>query len=172
MKDPAVENLQSVRERLVKLSGDIHAISRQLHPSILDDLGLVDAIKSECSSFAQRKGIAVDYQTENVPLMITKEVAICFYRVLQEGLRNVARHADTKKAQVSLYGKDDSIYLAIKDQGTGFDPKDTKSKLGLGLVSMQERMRLIRGEIAIESQLGKGTVINAQAPLGFKVLRK
>lgn len=116
-KGPIVENLQKVRERLVKLSGDIHAISRQLHPSIIDDIGLVDAIKSECSSFTRREGIAVDYQTENMPRRINKDVAICFYRIVQEGLRNVAKHADTKKVAVSLSGKDDSIYLTIKDQG-------------------------------------------------------
>ncbi|MGD9243706.1 MAG: PAS domain S-box protein [Desulfobacterales bacterium] len=165
MKDPGVENLQSVRERLVKLSGDIHAISRQLHPSILDDLGLVDAVKSECSSFAHREGIAVDYQAETIPPMITKDVAICFYRIVQEGLRNVAKHAKTKKVAVSLSGKNDSLYLTIKDQGKGFDPKEAESKFGLGLSSMRERIRLIRGDISIESQPGHGTVINVQAPL-------
>jgi signal transduction histidine kinase len=74
-----------VRERLVNLSGDIHAISRQLHPSILEDLGLVDAVKSECSSFTRREGIAVDYQTESVPSKIPADVAICIYRIIQEG---------------------------------------------------------------------------------------
>jgi signal transduction histidine kinase len=68
--------------------------------------------------------------------------------------------------QISLTGKDDSIHLTIKDQGTGFDPKETQKKLGLGLVSMQERVRLIQGEISIESRSGKGTVINVLAPVG------
>ena len=165
MKDPVVENLQSVKERLVKLSEDIHAISRQLHPAILDDLGLVDAVKSECSSFTHREGIAVHYQVETIPPMIAKDVAICFYRIVQEGLRNVAKHAKTKKVAVSLSGKDDSLYLTIKDQGKGFDHKQAESKLGLGLASMRERIRLIRGDISIESQPGQGTVINVQAPL-------
>ena len=165
IKDPVVENLQSVRERLVKLSGDIHTISRQLHPSILDDLGLVDAVKSECSNFTQREGIAVDYQAENMPLRITKDVAICLYRIVQEGLRNVAKHAESKKIVVSLCGKDDSLYLTIKDLGKGFEPKNVESKFGLGFVSMRERVRLIWGDISIESQPGKGTIINVQAPL-------
>ncbi len=163
--NPVFETLQSVRERLVNLSGDIHAISRQLHPSILEDLGLVDAIKSECSIFTKREGIAVDYQVENVPLRITKDVGISIYRIVQEGLRNVAKHAGTTQLQVLLTGMDDSIYLTIKDQGVGFDLKEAEKKLGLGLVSMQERVRLIQGNISIESRPGKGTVINVQAPV-------
>ena len=159
--------LQSVRERLVTLSGDIHAISRQLHPSIIEDLGLVDAVKSECSSFTQREGIAVDYQTANMPPDIPADVAICIYRIVREGLRNVAKHSGTTQVMVSLTGKDDSIHLNIKDQGAGFDPKEAEKKLGLGLVSMQERVRLIQGDISIESQPGKGTVINVRAPLGL-----
>lgn len=163
--DPVVENLQRVREGLVNLSGDIHAISRQLHPSILEDLGLVDAVKSECSIFTQREGIAVDYRTENVPPGIPADVAICIYRIVQEGLRNIAKHADTTQLQVALTGKDDSIHLMIKDQGSGFDPKEMEKKPGLGLVSMQERVRLIQGNISIESRPGKGTVIKVRAPL-------
>ena len=163
-EDPVLETLRSIRERLVNLSGDVHAISRQLHPSIIDDLGLVDAIKSECRTFTRREGIAIDYSTESMPPRIPEDVAICIYRIVQEGLRNVAKHADTTQLQISLTGKDDSIHLTIKDQGVGFDPKEIKKKLGLGHVSMQERVRLIQGDISIESRPGKGTVINVRAP--------
>jgi PAS domain S-box-containing protein len=163
-EDPVLETLRSTRERLVNLSGDVHAISRQLHPSIIDDLGLVDAIKSECRTFTRREGIAIDYRTERMPPRIPEDVAICIYRIVQEGLRNVAKHADTTQLQISLTGKDDSIHLTIKDQGVGFDPKEMKKKLGLGHVSMQERVRFIQGDISIESQPGKGTVINVRTP--------
>ena len=163
-EDPVLETLRSIRERLVNLSEDVHAISRQLHPSIIEDLGLVDAIQSECRTFTRREGIAVDYRTESMPPRISADVAICIYRIVQEGLRNVAKHADTTQLQISLTGKDDSIHLTIKDQGVGFDPKEMKKKLGLGHVSMQERVRLIQGDISIESQPGKGTVINVRAP--------
>jgi len=164
-EDPVVEHLQRVREGLVNLSGDIHAISRQLHPSILEDLGLVDAVKSECNNFTRREGIVVDYHTEDVPPGIPADVAICIYRVVQEGLRNVAKHSGATQLQISLTGKDDSIHLTIKDQGAGFDLKETEKKPGLGLVSMQERVRLIQGNISIESRPGKGTVINVRASL-------
>jgi signal transduction histidine kinase len=99
-----------------------------------------------------------------MPPRIPEDVAICIYRIVQEGLRNVAKHADTTQLQISLTGKDDSIHLTIKDQGVGFDPKEMKKKLGLGHVSMQERVRFIQGDISIESQPGKGTVINVRTP--------
>ncbi len=97
----------------------------------------------------------------------SRSIAICIYRIVQEGLRNVAKHSGTTQLQISLTGKDDSIHLSIKDHGAGFDPKEIEKKLGLGLVSMQERVRLIQGEISIESRPGKGTVINVQAPLSL-----
>ena len=160
-----LERLQNIREQLIHLSTDIHAISRQLHPSIIDDLGLVGAVKSECSNFTRREGIAVDYRTKNVPPEIPPDVAICIFRIVQEGLRNVAKHADTKKVAVSLSGKNDLICLRIEDKGIGFHHKEAEEKPGLGLVSMKERVRLIRGDILIESQPGKGSVINVRAPL-------
>jgi PAS domain S-box-containing protein len=165
IEDPFLETLRSVRESLVNISGDIHAISRQLHPSIIEDLGLVDAIRSECNNFTRREGIAVNYYTESVPSGIPADVAICIYRIVQEGFRNIAKHSGTTQLQMSLTGKDDSIRLTIKDEGAGFDPEEAEKKLGIGLVSMQERVRLIQGDISIASQPGKGTVINVRAPL-------
>lgn len=163
--DPIFEMIQTVREGMMDLFRDIHAISRQLHPSILEDLGLVDAIKSECISFSQREGIAVDFSAESVPPGISADVAISIYRIVQEGLRNIAKHADTTQSQVALTCRDDSIQLTIKDHGAGFNPNEMAGKPGLGLVSMQERVRLIQGNISIESRPGKGTVINVRVPL-------
>ncbi len=163
-KDPVAESLQNVREKLAHLSSDIHAISRQLHPSILDDLGLIEAVKSECNSFTRREGIAVDFHSEDMPLKITKEVAVSLYRIVQEGLRNVAKHSGSTSVNVALAGQVDSIHLMIKDQGAGFDPYESENELGLGLVSMQERVRLVRGEISIDSRPGEGTVLNICVP--------
>ena len=149
---------------MAHLSSDIHAISRQLHPSILDDLGLIEAVKSECNSFTRREGIAFDFHSEDMPLKITKEVAVSLYRIVQEGLRNVAKHSGSTSVNVALADHDDSIHLMIKDQGAGFDPNESENELGLGLVSMQERVRLVRGEISIDSRPGEGTVLNICVP--------
>ena len=156
---PLRDKLRHIKEQIVKLSTDVHDISRQLHPAIIDDLGLVDAIKSECVNFSKREGISIKYDTVNVPDAIPKDIALCIYRIMQESLRNVAKHTDVKEAEVLLTGTNDSLHLYVKDRGTGFDPDSVHGKGGLGLASMEERVRLIQGELSIQSQPGRGTVI-------------
>ncbi|MHC4574019.1 MAG: MASE3 domain-containing protein [Planctomycetota bacterium] len=157
--------LKDIRERLVELSADVHDISRQLHPSIIDDLGLSHAIQSECVNFIRREGILIKYEPKDVPSKIPRDISVCLFRVVQEGLRNVAKHAKVQEAQVSLVGGDDSITLVIEDSGVGFNPTQPGGKAGLGLASMEERVRLIRGDFSIESEPGQGTVVKVVAPL-------
>jgi PAS domain S-box-containing protein len=163
--NPIVEELQDMRERLVDLSSDIHDISRQLHPSILDDLGLVDAVQAECDVFTSREGITVKYETKRLPSKLPKDIALALFRIVQEGLRNVAKHAQTHNVKVVLFGKDDLVHLNISDDGVGFDYSEARKKPGLGLASMEERVRLIQGDLSIQSQPGKGTVIEVRAPM-------
>jgi signal transduction histidine kinase len=92
-------------------------------------------------------------------------VALCIYRIIQEGLRNIAKHAQASEAHISLAAKDGSIHVSIKDSGVGFDPKKVKRQTGLGLASMEERVRLIQGDFSIRSKQGQGTVIKVRAPL-------
>src|SRR5205085_11002894 len=120
----ALPLLHAMRDQIVGLSEDVHALSRQLHPSILDDLGLVEALRSECTSFARREGIAVFYRPENVPAGMAKEVALCVYRVAQEALRNLAKHAAVKEASVSLAAAGPELCLRVRDEGAGFDPAE------------------------------------------------
>jgi PAS domain S-box-containing protein len=162
---PFREKLRQIKEQIVNLSVNVHDISRQLHPAILDDLGLVDAIKSECTSFSKREGITVGYEPMNIPASMPKDVALCIYRVIQESLRNIAKHANVKQAEVLLTGTDEGIRLCIKDKGVGFDMTSVHGKGGLGLASMEERVRLIHGEFSIQSQSGQGTVIELRIPL-------
>jgi PAS domain S-box-containing protein len=157
--------LQTMKEHLIHLSQDVHALSRQLHPSILEDLGLVEALRSECGSFSQREGVAVRYAPQNIPPEVPKEVALCLYRIAQEGLRNVAKHSAAKEASVSLTATDDTIMLSIEDRGAGFDHALARGEPGLGLESMEERARLIGGEFSIRSEPGLGTLIEVCAPL-------
>ncbi len=164
-RSPASAKLGEMRQQIVKLSSDVHAISRQLHPSILDDLGLVEAIKSECNNFTQREGIVVRYKPVRLPPRIPRDIALCIYRIIQEGLRNIAKHAQATEAHLSLIGKNDALYLSIKDTGVGFDPLGVKKKTSLGLASMEERVRLIQGNFSIQSQPGQGTEIKVRAPL-------
>ena len=156
--------LREMRGGLVSLSEDVHALSRQLHPSILDDLGLVDALRSECASVERREGVAVAYLPGDVPASLPKDVALCVYRVAQEALRNVVKHAGTGEARVSLLGSGRELVLTVRDRGVGFDASAARSREGLGLSSMGERVRLVRGELSVDSEPGRGTTVTARVP--------
>ena len=159
----AVE-LKDMKDKLVKLSMDVHSLSRQLHPSILDDLGLADAIASECARYRRQNSMAVDFRTENITKEIPPDVAVCLYRIVQEGLRNISKHARATEVTISLVAENDSILLTIMDNGRGFDPGQ-KSQAGLGLDSMAERVHLIGGDFWVKSEPGQGTAIEVLAPL-------
>ncbi len=158
----AHRQLQEMRGELVRLSEDVHALSRQLHPSILDDLGLVDALRSECASVARRERVAVAYRSDDVTGSLPKDVALCVYRVAQEALRNVVKHARTAEARVSLVRSGRDLVLTVEDRGVGFDLAEVRSRQGLGLSSMGERVRLVRGELTIDSEPGQGTTVTVR----------
>lgn len=158
--------LRTMQEKLVSLSEDVHALSRQLHPSILDDLGLVEALRSECVSFSHREGIAIDYRPEEVPATLPKDVALCVYRVAQEALRNLAKHAAVNEAWVSLIAMGSVLLLRIQDKGVGFDPAAVRLEPGLGLSGMEERVRLIQATVSVMSAPGQGTTVEVRVPLG------
>lgn len=157
--------LQSIREQLVRLSEEVHDLSRQLHPSILDDLGLVEALRSECVAFARREKIVVDYRPGKIPADVPQEIALCVYRVAQEALRNLAKHAAVGKAWVALDTADAALLLRVEDKGTGFDLETVRSQPGLGVSSMVERVRFVRGILSLTSTPGRGTIVEVRVPL-------
>jgi signal transduction histidine kinase len=161
----ALPLLHTLQEELVKLSEDVHDLSRQLHPSILDDLGLVEAVRSECACFSRREGIAVNYQPEEVPNTFSKDVALCVYRIAQEALRNVAKHAAVDKAWVTLIATGSELLLRVRDKGVGFDLAGVRFEPGLGLSSMEERTHLIQAKLSITSASGLGTTVELRVPL-------
>jgi two-component system, NarL family, sensor kinase len=163
--ETALPLLRLMQEQLIGLSEDVHALSRQLHPSILDDLGLVEALRSECASFARREGIEVLYRPEVVPPALPKDISLCVYRVAQEALRNLAKHAAVKDACVTLSAAGSDLLLRVQDRGVGFDPASMRSQPGLGLSSMEERVRLVRAELSVTSAVGQGTTVEVRVPL-------
>ena len=156
--------LSDIQDQLVRLSEDVHDLSRQLHPSILDDLGLVEALKSECEGFGKRHSISIDYSAVGVPANISTNIRLVIYRVAQECLRNITKHANVRKAWVSLTMVGPQLRLLIRDQGSGFDMEKARLQSGLGLSSMEERVRLISGDLAIESAPGHGTTVDVRVP--------
>jgi signal transduction histidine kinase len=154
--------LGEIQEKLIKVSEDINSISRQLHPSIIEDLGLEDALKSEINNFTQREDIPVSFESDLGSIDFSREKAICLFRITQESLRNIMKHSDADKVIIQLVSKNGSLILKIKDNGKGFDPDLVKKMPGLGLKSMRERIRLVNGTISFNTQLDKGTEVVAE----------
>jgi PAS domain S-box-containing protein len=156
---PLKEKLQKIGNNLGALSSDVHMISRQLHPSILYDLGLVKAVEIESNNFSRIYGISPTLDLDATIKDVPKETAICMYRILQEGLKNIGKHAKATHVRVRLYKKNDFLCLLLKDNGIGFELNSTVETAGIGLASMAERARMINADFSIESGHGKGTAI-------------
>ncbi len=164
-RDPALRNLRNLRDGAIQISADVHAISRRLHPSILNDLGLVKAVESECSQFSNREGIDVDFEARNVPKGLPADVALSIYRIVQESLTNIAKHACARRVTVSLSASEAELHLCIRDDGLGFDAAEERKMPGLGLSSIRERVRLVNGRHRVCSEPEKGTTIDVTVPL-------
>lgn len=161
----ADDSRPSVREELIRLSDDVHALSYQLHPSILEDLGLTEALQTEADQFSRRESIMVKLQLDEVQPTLPPETALGLYRITQEALRNIARHAGASEARVSLELSTDGLKLTIRDNGIGFDTGLRLARPSLGLSGMRERASLLGGSIEIESQPAKGTIITVRVPM-------
>ena len=117
------EAMRSVREELVRLSEDIHSLAYQLHPSVLEELGLVEALRAECERRGRQGRLDLTMDLESLAGVVGKEAELCLFRVAQEALNNVARHAGTHAASVTLRQVDGGLLLAVRDDGVGFDPE-------------------------------------------------
>ena len=161
----AGQAMRSIRHDLVQLSEDVHALSYALHPAILEDLGLIEALKAECARFREVEGIPMRFSATNDIDEPTGLVSLCLYRVAQEALRNVARHSIASSVEVELRAVGGGLELAVQDNGVGFDPTRKQSRPSLGLAGMRQRLSLVDGELLIDSAPGGGTSIVARAPL-------
>ena len=161
------QRLLAIRDIAAQLSNDLRRIAYALHPSTLDLLGLTVALSSYAREFSKRTGIPVEFSASGVPAEVPPGIASSFYRIAQEALRNVARHGDGGVAQVSLTGDKSHLTLAIRDNGPGFDRDAVRGQGGLGLVSMEERARLIHASFQLETAPGCGVSITVSAPLEY-----
>jgi signal transduction histidine kinase len=162
--DSVVADLEALQQRVFGLASDIRQLSHQLHPAALEHAGLIAALKSFTTEFSQLEGITVKLTVPESNNAIPPDIAICVYRVVQESLRNVAKHSGSKAAEVVLAIEGTDLHLAIKDQGRGFDVEHARGS-GLGMLSVGERVRLCRGSIEIISELDRGTTVTAHIPL-------
>jgi signal transduction histidine kinase len=156
--------LSDLSDRLKDISRAMNITAHQLHSSHLDVLGLVSAVKGLCDEFSGQYGIQASFIHEAVPASLPSEVALCLFRIVQEGLQNVAKHSRALSCEVRLQGSREGMQLAIKDAGVGFDTARLTLKPGLGFVSMRERLRLIGGEMTVESRPLEGTEVSVHVP--------
>jgi two-component system, chemotaxis family, CheB/CheR fusion protein len=154
-----------VRDGVEALSNDVRRIAYELHPAALDHLGLVVALRSYIREFSEREGIPVVFTPRKVPAQIAAEVSSALYRIVQEALRNAAKHAGKASVKITLTGGSNQLSLSIRDDGIGFDAPSAQGKGGLGLVSMQERTRLVHGDFSLETLPGRGVTITIRVPL-------
>ena len=159
------KELRSIQDRLTELSDDVRHLAYQFHPSILDDLGLPVALQRLVDDCAARSTIEILLEVGTLPHTIPQTVSTCLYRIAQECLANVIKHAQASRATVTLASTAEALTLTVQDNGIGFDTQSVvDNPRGLGLVSMAERVRLVHGTVTIDSIPRKGTRLSIHVP--------
>lgn len=156
--------LAEIRRDTSGITDDVHGISHRLHPATLDYLGLLPALQSLVSELTERHGVTITFSHRSVPPTLPPEVAVGLFRVAEEALTNIAKHSKAASATVQVIGVHDGLHLKVEDAGDGFEMATLADKVGLGFVSMQERLRLLHGTMRVDSAPSRGTRIAAWVP--------
>ena len=159
------KQLEDINQIAIEVSSYIHHLSHRLHPSKLNNLGLVATLHGLCKELSEQHNLKVHFTYHNIPRMIPNDVSLCLYRISQEALWNIVKHSSAREGKLELSGYPEEIDLCISDAGTGFDTEIAKEKTGLGLISMRERLRAVGGRLSVESEPSRGTQICARVPL-------
>jgi PAS domain S-box-containing protein len=159
------DGMQKLCANLTAIGLHVSRLSHQLHSSELEYLGLSVAISKLCREFSEQYVIKIACDCTGIPPKLDNEIALAFFRIVQESLHNIARHSRASEVHVEVTAASGDLTLTVCDNGVGFEVRESKAAPGLGLVSMRERMHLIGGEFAIESAPGAGTRIRARTPL-------
>jgi PAS domain S-box-containing protein len=169
-------NLSDVRHRIGELqkqtsqiATDVQLVSHELHSSRLDYLGIAPAMRGFCQEFGGQQKVEIDFKTHDLPNPISPDISLCLFRVLQEALHNSAKHSGARRFKVRLWGASDEIHLTVSDSGAGFTVEAARETRGLGLISMEERVKFVEGTFSIHSQPKRGTRIHACVPLAARI---
>lgn len=164
-ENAAREKLHKLSDDVGKIGTDLRLLAHSLHSSALEMLGLTKGIRSFCVEFAAQYEIEIDFVHKAIPQSIRPDTALCLFRIVQEGLRNVSRHSRASKVDVQLKGSPEAILLTLSDNGIGFELSSSPAPRGLGIRSMRERARMVGGTFAIQSRPMQGTQITVTVPL-------
>jgi len=162
------ESIEGASKLISDLGNDIQTLSHRLHSSKLEYLGLVAASEGFCKELSNRQNVEITFHAQGIPKELPQNIALCLLRVLQEALQNAIKHSGVRQFEVSLKGTTNEILVSVQDSGVGFDSEKAILEHGLGLTSMKERLKLVDGELSIDSKVQGGTTIHARVPLGPK----
>lgn len=151
-----------LQQQLAEIGNDINVLSHTLHSSRLELLGIEPAMKGFCQEFASQQQVDVQFASRDAPAQLPADVSLALFRVLQEALHNAAKHSGVRLFQAELWTAGGGVHLSVSDAGTGFDLQAARTDRGLGLVSMEERVKLVGGELSIDTQPGRGTRLHAR----------
>jgi len=148
-----------------EIAADVQAISHRLHSSKLELLGMAATMRHFCSEFASQQKAVVRFESRDVPDRVSPDISLCLFRILQEALHNAVKHSGGARFEADVWSTDGQLQLVVRDHGRGFDVEMAKRGRGIGLVSMEERIKLVHGDLSIDSQPSRGTTIHARVPL-------
>jgi len=158
------DRIGELEKETSEIATDIQTLSHQLHPLKLEYVNIAVAMRSFCQGFRKQTKVRIDFRSQDLPSPVPPDVSLCLFRVLQESLHNSAKHSGVRHFEVRLWGTSDEIHLTVKDSGAGFDREAAKESRGLGLISMEERLKLVNGTLSIDSQPQHGTTVHARVP--------
>jgi PAS domain S-box-containing protein len=153
------------QELVSELGRDIQALSHRLHSSKLEYLGLAAAAHGFCKEFSERHNVEILFRDDNIPRNLPSEISLCLFRILQEALQNALKYSGTRRFEAMLESTSSEIHLSVQDSGVGFNPESAMHHSGLGLISMTERLKLVDGQLSIDSKPQYGTTVYARVPL-------
>jgi signal transduction histidine kinase len=164
---PANEHaaLAAIQRQAIELSNEIRQLSHELHPEVLRHAGLISALRQYCRELADQGKLRVSFHAPPGLAVPASDVAFCLFRVTQEALRNSIRHAGPCEASVALEPRGERLRLTVSDNGRGFEVASARSGRGIGLASMEERVRAVDGMLVLSSKVGRGTEVSVEAPL-------
>src|SRR5215467_6264454 len=157
--------MHELKQQVKGIAADIHTMAHNLHSPSLEYLGFVPAVRKLAEELGKRHGIQIEIKNDGVTGVLPADISLCLFRIVQEALHNAARHSGTKRVELRVQTTTEQIHLTLRDSGTGFDVAAIAGRQGLGLASMRERIRLVNGKIAIQSERSVGTCIQAWVPL-------
>ena len=164
VNDVVHTDLAHLQRETISLSKDLRLLSHELHPSLLKQLGLVEALRAKCDDLPAESGLSVGLEVGPELGVLSDQVSLCLYRVAQEALRNVVTHAQARSVRLSLAHHDGHVALSVSDDGCGFPGGNGSSHLGLGLVSLEERVRMLGGTFRVDSSDRSGTTVSVTVP--------